>query len=165
MYSPSDIVILVGGIIPVGGFIDGTFLEISKDIAPFSSKRTPDGTTHRLYSKDSNYTIKFTLAQSSSTNDKLGRIQQLDEITKSANFPLLIKDSKGNSKFFSPVAWIDGLPTQSFGQGIEGRSWSLKATKCVSIIGGNDKSNDFETLVDTILAGASTYGGIIGGVI
>jgi len=162
IYSPSDVTVLLGGVIPVGGFSDGTFLEITKDIPPFVSKRATDGTTHRLYIKDSNYTIKFTLAQSSDTNDKLSRIQYLDETTQIAHFPILIKDSLGNSKFFSSVAFIDGVPAQTYSQGMEARTWTLKATEGISVLGGNDKTSDFEALVDTLLAASANYTNIIG---
>lgn len=163
VYCPADVIVSIGGVLTLSGYVDGTFLECSKDVQPYRSKRTPDGTTARLYVKDRNYTIKFTLAQSSETNDLLTKIQQLDEITQMGYFPLLIKDARGSSLLFAPTAWIEGIPNLSFSNGIEGRTWELRATGCVTNIGGNaDNANVFDDLVTSILSSAPTLGNVIG---
>ncbi len=163
VYCPADVIVSIGGIITLSGYVDGTFLECSKDIQPYTSKRTPDGTTARIYIKDRNYTIKFTLAQSSETNDLLTKIQQLDEITQMGYFPLLIKDSRGSSLLFAPTAWIEGIPNLSYSKGIEGRTWELRATGCVTNIGGNDNSSSlYDDLISTVLSSTPTLGNVIG---
>ena len=162
-YSPEDVIVTIGGVLKLSGYVDGTFLECTKDIQPFASKRTPDGTTARLHVKDRNYTIRFTLAQSSESNDLLMKIQQIDEITKMGYFPLLIKDSRGSSILFAPTAWIEMLPSLSFSNGIEGRTWELRATGCVTHIGGNEGSDDlYQDLIKTILSSAPTLADVIG---
>lgn len=162
-YSPEDIIVSIGGVLKLSGFVAGTFLECSKDIQPYRSKRTPDGTTARIYVKDRNYTIRFTLAQSSESNDILTKIQQLDEITQMGYFPLLIKDNKGSSLLFAPTAWIEAVPILSYSQAIEGRTWELRATGCVTNIGGNEESDNlYQDLIKTVLSSTPTLGDVIG---
>lgn len=163
IYSPADVIIVLGGVVNISGYLDGTFLEMQKDIAPYRSRRTPDGTTARLYVNDKNYTVRFTLAHTSESNEILSKIQQIDEITQLGFFPLLIKDLRGSSLFFSPAAWIEGIPNQVFSTNVEGRTWEIKATGVLSTIGGNDSpDNLFDDLIKTVLAAAPQLGDIIG---
>lgn len=163
IYSPSEILVMLGGVIKLSGYLDGTFLEISKDLAPYSSRRTPDGTVARRYTKDKNYTIKFILSQSSESNDLLTKVSQLDEITQQAFFPLLVKDLSGTSLLFSPFAWIEEIPSQTFGTGIESRTWGIKATSCIENIGGNsDTAGLFDDLVNAVFSAAPLLGQITG---
>lgn len=163
IYCPADILIIVGGVIKISGYLNGSFLEMTKDIQPYRSRRTPDGTTARLYVNDKNYSVKFTLAQSSESNDLLTKIQQLDEITQMGYFPLLIKDLRGGSLFFSPAAWIEGIPSQTFSTGVEGRTWEIRATNVLNTIGGNESpDNTTEDLIKTVLAAAPSLGDILG---
>lgn len=162
-YSPADILIIVGGVLKISGYLNGTFLEIKKDTDTYKTRRSPDGTTSRLYIKDRNYSIRFTLAQSSETNEVLNRIQQFDEITQLGIFPLLIKDLRGSSLLFSPFAWIEVLPSQSFSTTIEGRVWELKATGVTNTIGGNDSPDGlFDDLIKTAISAAPALGDIMG---
>lgn len=163
IYSPTDIIVVIGGVLNISGYMEGTFLEISKDLNPYQSRRSPDGTTSRLYIKDRTYSIKFTLTQSSESNDILTRIQQLDEITQKGYFPLLIKDAGGSSLLFSPTAWIENIPSQSFSTSMESRTWELKAVDCVNHIGSNNSpDNLFDDLVKTVLSSAPVLGEYLG---
>jgi len=163
IYSPADIIVVIGGVLNVGGYVAGTFLEVNKDLPPYQARRSPDGTTSRLYIKDRTYTIKFTLAQSSESNDVLTRIQQLDEITQLGYFPLLLKDAKGSSLLFSPTAWIENVATQTYGTGMEPRTWNIRAINCVNHVGGNGGSDNlYDDLLKTVLSAAPVLGDYIG---
>jgi hypothetical protein len=163
IYSPADVLVLIGGVFPLSGYVDGTFLEISKDIAPYRSRRTPDGTTARLYVNDRNYTIRFILAQSSDSNDKLTKLQQIDEITQKGLFPVLIKDKQGSSLLFSPTAWIEEIPSQSFGTGIEPRTWQIKATSCANYVGGNSSTDNlFQDIIKSVITSSPQLGELVG---
>lgn len=159
MYSPADVLITVAGIVKVGGYVDGTFLEMSKKLQPYQSRRTPDGTTARLYIKDDTYSIKFTLAQTSDSNRALSLLQKADEISQQGMFPVFIKDGMGGSLLFSPDAWIANIPTQTYSNGIEGLTWEITATRCASFIGGNSSSsNTTEDLLKVALSSVPALG-------
>lgn len=136
-YCPDEVNVLLAGFINISGFVDGTFVDISKDIVPFSSVRTADGTVARMYNNDQTYTITLTLHCGSSSNDLLTKLWQLDEITQKGKFPLLIKDFSGSDLFFSTTTWIEGIPSISKSNGIDSRIWVLRSSQAVINVGGN----------------------------
>jgi hypothetical protein len=153
IYSPADITVLLGGVVKLSGYLDGTFLEVSKDIQPYVSEMTSDDVTSRLYRRNRNYTIRFSIAQSSEANESLSELQLIDETTQLGMFPILIKDHSGSSLLFAPTAWIEGIPSQTFSNGMEGRTWEIKAANCVSFVGGNtNPDSTTRTVVRTILS-------------
>lgn len=161
-YCPESVVCLLGGILPVEGFVDGTFISVSKDLMPFSSTRTPDGTVARLYNNDQTYTITITLHKGSSSNDVLTKFWQLDEITQRGKFPLLIKDGSGSDLFFSSTTWIEQIPTMNESLSVDERAWVLRSSQGVINIGGNaDPSSIIEDLINVALSAIPALEGII----
>jgi hypothetical protein len=136
-YCPDDVVCLIGGLLSVEGFVDGTFISIRKDILPFTSGRTSDGQVGRLYQSDQTYTITLTLHAGSFSNDVLTKFWQLDEISQRGKFPLLVKDSSGSDLFFSTNTWIEGIPTLSKSASVDSRVWILRSSQAVINIGSN----------------------------
>lgn len=153
-YCPDDVVCLIGGILPVEGFVDGTFISINKDMMPFTSIKTADGQMGRLYQSDQTYTITLTLHAGSFSNDVLTKFWQLDEISQRGKFALLCKDSSGSDLFFSTNTWIEQLPTLSKSASVDTRVWVLRSSQAVINIGSN--ANEQSILQDllNIAAGA-----------
>jgi hypothetical protein len=144
-YIPEQVTCLVAGMLKVQGFIDGKFIEISKDVQPYKSVRTPDGTIARLYDKDSSYTISITIYSGSSSNDFLTKLWQLDEITQAAKFPLLIKDNSGTDLFFSATTWITDIPAIVKSNEFESRTWILKSSQATINVGSNETASGLIT--------------------
>ena len=136
-YIPESVVILVAGFIPLEGYVDGTFVEISKDVLPFTARRTADGTVSRLYNNDQTYTIRITLHSGSGSNDLLTKLWQLDEITQRGKFPLLIKDGSGTDLFHSTTTWIEEVPSIVKSNAVEERTWVLRSSQATINVGGN----------------------------
>lgn len=147
-YNPDEVICLVGGILPVEGFVDGTFISINKDMVPFTSVKTADGQIGRLYQNDQSYTITLTLHCGSFSNDVLTKFWQLDEISQRGKFSLLIKDSSGSDLFFSTNTWIEGLPTLSKSASVDTRTWILRSSQAVINIGSN--ANEQSILQDLL---------------
>lgn len=147
-YNPDEVICLVGGILPVEGFVDGTFISINKDMMPFTSMKTADGQMGRLYQSDQTYTITLTLHCGSFSNDVLTKFWQLDEISQKGKFSLLIKDSSGSDLFFSTNTWIEGLPTLTKSASVDTRTWILRSSQAVINIGSN--ANEQSILQDLI---------------
>lgn len=147
-YNPDEVICLVGGILPVEGFVDGTFISINKDMMPFTSVKTADGQMGRLYQSDQTYTITLTLHCGSFSNDVLTKFWQLDEISQKGKFSLLIKDSSGSDLFFSTNTWIEGLPTLTKSASVDTRTWILRSSQAVINIGSN--ANEQSILQDLI---------------
>lgn len=151
-YMPEEVTILLAGI-PVSGFIQGSFISVDKDVKPFTSKRTADGTVSRMYNNDQTYTITLTLYSGSDSNQLLTRLWQLDEITQRGKFPLMIKDRSGSDLFFSTTTWIEGIPSLVKSNQYEPRAWTLRSSSAVINIGGN---GDAESILNDIVSIAAS---------
>lgn len=161
-YCPESVNLLIGGFINVSGFVDGTFIDITKDIMPFSSVRTADGTVARLYNNDQTYTITITLHCGSSSNDLLTKLWQLDEITQRGKFPLLVKDFSGTDLFFSTTTWIEGIPSIVKSNGVDSRVWVLRSSQAITNIGNNmEPSGLLGDIVNLAIASLPAIEGVL----
>lgn len=160
--SPVDTKVLLGGVIEVVGFSDGTYISIEKVNQPFSSTRAMDGTIVRTHHYDRQFTIKLTLAQSSITNDILTKLWQIDELTKAAQIPILFKDNLGSSLFFGTTCWVNGIPPISYSNSMEIREWSLDCSNGYINIGSNSNdTNIAEDVVNMIISASPSLIGLI----
>jgi hypothetical protein len=149
-YSPSEVNVLIAGLLAVSGYADGQFVNISKDETPFQYAKSMDGGLARLCKKDDTYTIQLTLAQTSPTNNVLSLLHKIDRLRGVGKFPLFIKDGSGTFLLYASNCWVESLPSVSFSNGMETRVWSIKASFADMTVGGNDTG-----LLSDILGGAS----------
>lgn len=159
-YNPDQVKVVVAGLMNLDGFIDGTFINISKDVVPFSSVRLPDGTVSRLYNNDQTYTVRITLHSGSGSNDFLTKLWYLDEITQRGKFPLMIKDLSGSDLFFSTNTWVEQPPAIVKSANVDARTWVLKSSSAVINIGGNGEPSG--VIDDLINLATSAIPGING---
>lgn len=164
-YSPSDVTVSIAGIHTVGGYVDGTFIRIIKDIKPFETQRAMDGTMERLYHLDDGYRLELTLAQSSPSNNVLSAIHNIDVVTRMAKFPVMVRDAFGQTSFFSATTWIEGIPEVTFSNNVEQRVWTFGCSSAALHVGGNGTTSAVE---DAVFLGAQSLPifkefGLIGG--
>ena len=153
-YIPESVNCLIGGFIPITGFVDGTFISVDKDEMPYSSIRMPDGTVARKYNNSQTYTITLTLHNGAETNNLLTKMWQLDELTQRGKFPLLIKDQSGSDLLFSTESWIEGIPSLTKSNAIDSRVWVIKSAYAVINIGGNEEESSLLQDITNIAASA-----------
>ena len=153
-YIPESVNCLIGGIIPVEGFVDGTFISVDKDEMPYSSVRMPDGTVARKKNTSQTYTITITLHNGAETNNLLTKMWQIDELTDRGKFPLLIKDQSGSDLLFSTESWIEGIPSMTKSNAIDSRVWVIKSAYAVINIGGNEEESSLLQDITNIAASA-----------
>lgn len=151
-YSPTDVIVSLSGLHTVTGYVDGTFVKIVKNMRPFEQQRAMDGTRERLYHEDDGYRVELTLAQSSPTNNVLSVLHNIDTVTRMMKFPMMIKDTRGQTNFFSATTWIEGIPDVTFSNGMETRTWVFGCAEAALTIGGNDNTSAIE---DSLLLGSS----------
>lgn len=152
-YSPSDVTVTIAGMHSVAGYVDGTFVRITKDLKPFSKVRAMDGEQARMYFDDTGYKVELTLMQSSSSNNILHMIHNVDTVTHMGKFPLFIKDGRGQTTFLAGVAWIEQIPEITFGSELSERTWTLGCSDVVLVLGGNE---DTSLIENSLLVGSST---------
>lgn len=137
-YSPEDVIVLFGGVHKLSGFVDGTFINISKDDPAFVTRVTSDGMVTRRASSSPIYSVNLTLHSGSESNEILSYALKIDELTKMAKFPLIVKDTLGSTLFFAMTAWVENLPTSDFSLSMEDREWVIKCTQASFMVGGNE---------------------------
>lgn len=139
-FDPKSVVITIGGI-PISGYADGTFLEITADNQQFSKVVGADGYTTRVKSNNYGGVMTLTLAQTSPSNDYLSGILHLDRASNTGVVPILIKDLSGTTVIFSATAWIQQFPDVSFGNEMNNRAWTFDLAEIDIMIGGNEEQN------------------------
>lgn len=122
--------------IPIVGFSDGTFWEVSSEDA-FESKVGADGTEDRTnknqYGVDGNITIK----QTSLTNDALSAVHIQDKLLNNGVGEFLVKDLGGTTVVSSAQAYIKKLPDTSKSDSSENNTWNFRLTNVTRFTGGN----------------------------
>lgn len=137
-FDPKSVLISFGGV-PLSGFADGTFLELTADTQQFTKVVGADGFTTRVKSNDYGGILTLTLSQSSPSNDVLSGFLALDRTTNTAVLPLLIKDMSGTTLVFAAQAWIQQFPDTAFGNEINNRAWIFDLADLDLLIGGNNQ--------------------------
>jgi len=138
-YDPKDVRIVVGGF-PIGGFADGTFLNLEMDEDSFSKETGADGETARAKSNNNGGSATLTLMQTSPSNDVLSGFAQADRLSNAGVVPLLIQDGSGRTTLFSATAWVRKRPAASFSKEIEEREWVLDLADVDYFVGGNPET-------------------------
>lgn len=138
-YDPKSVIVSIGGI-PVSGYADGTFLEITADDQQFSKVVGADGYTTRVKSNNYGGVLTLTLSQSSPSNDILSALLNLDRVSNAGVVPILIKDLSGTSLIFSAAGWIQQFPDLSFGNEINDRAWTFDLSDIDLFVGGNGEN-------------------------
>lgn len=162
MYDPSSVYINAAGVIEVEDVSEGTFIEITKDAALFSSVVSTDGKTYRVKIPNDNYTVTISLSSSSKSSKVLQYLSVADQFTGLAQFPLFIKDISGSSFFFATSCWIESQPTMSFSNSTSALVWTIKATQAVISFGDNyGSSSAVDDVINGIIASLPSLKGLI----
>src|SRR5690625_852513 len=158
-YSPEDVDIYIAGALRVTGYIEGSFVLVSKDTQRFVTKESSDGVMSRSHSNSRSYSVRITLHSGANFNEVLTRLSEFDNLTKMGKFPLIIKDRLGSTLLFSPTSWIEMIPDTTLGVEVSEREWLIKSSNTSLHVGGNSSSSGFGE--DVINAGLGVAGGLL----
>jgi hypothetical protein len=124
-FDPKQVIITFGGV-PITGFADGTYVEVTpNDADGFKKVVGADGEVMRSQSNDNTHTVTITLLQSSQSNQHLSGIRNTDKLTGKAVQALSIRDLNGGTLMFWAQAWIKGDPTWGYGKENTDRQWTF----------------------------------------
>ncbi len=137
-YNPASVLVIIGGV-PVSGYADGTFIEISALSDGVTSVAGADGEIARAIGTDNRHSVNLTLLQTSSSNDVLSSLHALDRKSSGGVMqPVLVQDLSGRTLFAASKAWIKKSANVSFGKTVEGRQWMMETGEPTTyVIGGN----------------------------
>lgn len=139
-FDPKSVIVTIGGV-PMSGYADGTFLEVTADDQQFTKVVGADGFTTRVKSNNYGGVMTLTLAQSSPSNDVLSGFLALDRASNAGVVPILIKDLSGTTIIFSATGWIQQFPDVTFGNEMNNRAWAFDLADLTLLIGGNGENN------------------------
>jgi len=135
-YDPKKVIVTFGGV-PISGYTDGDFIEVSpNDADGFKKQVGADGEVGRSQSSDDTHNVTITLMQSSMSNQHFSATRAADKLSGKTILPLSITDLNGASLQFWPEAWIKGDPTWGFGKEMKERQWTFDTGQ----IAGDNKS-------------------------
>ena len=161
LYSPEDVIILLGGLYQIEGLTEGSFVTISEDKNRWETAVTADGRVTRIHNKNPTHSVTITLASTADSNSIFSAWASADGILFQAMFPLFIKDNNGTTLFYAPVSWVEKVPEISFNEGVEGRAWVIKAVGATATIGGNESGGIIDTNLASLGFIAADFGGVI----
>jgi hypothetical protein len=135
-YDPKQVHVIIGGA-PIGGFVDGTFIDVNFDEEQFKKVVGADGLVSRAKTNNHSGQIAITLQATSSSNDVLSLIWNADRRASAGVVPVLVKDSSGRTLFAAAHAWIQKHPDASFSKDIGERKWVFDCDELEVFAGGN----------------------------
>ncbi len=138
--DPKNVIIAIGGV-PMSGFADGTFLEISSDAQQFTKVTGADGHTTRVKTNNYGGTLTLTLSQSSPSNDVLSAMFNADRLRNAGVVPVLIRDLTGTTEIFAATGWIQQIPSVIYGNAVNNREWVLDLAEMDAFVGGNGETD------------------------
>lgn len=143
-YSPESVVVVISNnkfSHTVNGFIDGTFINITRVIPHATLYTGADASNVRVVRGVKNCDVTMTLHQSSESNDVLSQLLIMDEETRSGEdiFAITVKDLSGRTVASSSAVFIGTSPDIGFGTDVSERAWVLHAINMQVFEGGNGK--------------------------
>lgn len=135
-YDPKQVVVSVGGI-PISGYADGTFVNVTRDEDAFTKRTGADGEASRAKSNNRGGSITVTLQQTSLSNDALSALALVDENTGDGVVPVIVKDVRGTTLCYSSAGWIKKMPDAEFSKEIQDREWVIDCADLRFNVGGN----------------------------
>lgn len=135
-YDAAQVILSINGTV-LGGYADGTFIEVERTSASFTKVVGADGRTSRAKTNDISGSVTITLAQTSPSNDVLSSLHNQDLIDSSAIFPVMMQDASGSTVLFTGTGWVEGLPKTDFAKDISNRAWVIHISNMQFSITGN----------------------------
>jgi hypothetical protein len=138
VYDADQVSVSLNGI-PLSGYADGEFLRIEKDSNDFEDVVGTDGEVTRSKTNDRRATVTVRLMQTSSSNDLLSALANLDKNTPGGIGVgvFLCRDRQGRAVFMAEKAWIAKTPSVSFDKSAKEREWVIRCANLIETHGGN----------------------------
>lgn len=135
-YDPQKISLIIAGNI-ISGFGEGSFITVARDEDTWLSVVGTDGRVARARNANKKGIVRFTLLQTSPSNDVCSSLHNADELTGVPPGAFQIVDQlgrtvqAGDETFFLKPADIE------FDKQVVGREWTLVVPKLEGVVGGN----------------------------
>lgn len=126
-YDPKKVTVVMGPYI-ITGYAEETFINIVTNGDGTTAIVGCDQEIVRTINPDSILkTITLTLLQSSSSNDDLTLLKNMDDQSGAGIVPLAIKDLTGSTLLMSDQAWVGKKPDTQRGKTANSLAWTIYA--------------------------------------
>ncbi len=157
-YRPSSVSASIVGV-PIEGFIKGTFIDIERQDAAFTTRKATDGTVAVFVDKYATYTVSFYLQSTSPANNWLHLMFKLFmSYGISFKMPIMISDKSGSTTFFATDCYFETEPPTAFSDVVESVEWRIICHDGSYTKGGNIQDNDLVEAIQTIVQVVSLAG-------
>lgn len=140
VYSANEVSVSFAAIPIDSGRGDDEFVRIEQQEDTYTYKAGVDGEGTRSESRNFYTVVTLTVMQSSSANERLSAIHNLDIKVPGGSGvgPMLVRDCQGLTVFASSQAWIIKPPDQSFAREAGTREWKIGCHAPANFVGGNN---------------------------
>lgn len=121
-FDPKKVIVTFSGI-PLSGFADGSFVEVSAASDRYTKKIGADGEVARVRGNDDTSEVTITLLSTSKSNTVMTSYLNADRLTNKGIGPLSISDIDGGTLFFWPQAWVKKTPDLTRSKDVEDVAW------------------------------------------
>lgn len=134
-YDPAKVIATLAGI-EVKGYAPGskltmTFVELYNKVVGL------DGEVARGKTNNKTSQVKFSLLQTSSSNDTLMALFAADDAAPAgAVVPFFLKNLNGTTIVMAASAWIVGLPEVGYAAEVGTNEWTIDCGETIAFIGG-----------------------------
>lgn len=127
VYSADEVTVNFSGIPIESGRGEDEFVTIEQQEDSFTYKAGVDGEGTRSENKNTYTVVTLTIGQTSSANDLLSAIHELDKKVAGGSgiAPIMIRDRAGTQLFASAEAWIIKPPDQKYARESGERVWTF----------------------------------------
>jgi hypothetical protein len=124
------------------GFIDGSFIDVNREVPTWTKSTGADGHTTRSHSANEGGDITVRLQQGSPSNDFLDAIWTRDNATKNGLISIIVKDGSGRSFDQCDQAYIASRANKTYSGTDEGREWVIECPKFTTTVNGGNSLVD-----------------------
>jgi hypothetical protein len=121
-------VIVSAGSVNIAGFMEGTYIEASRDKDAFTKKVGATGDVARIRMRDLSGSVKLTLMQTSPSNAYLAAFALQGEQVQTVPtdvFQFMITDLIGSTVLHMPNAWVRKFTNVTYGTDLLAREWII----------------------------------------
>ena len=125
LYDPNLVKLIAAGVPVLGGYQDGSFVEVKFMSADYESQVGTDGEVVRSQLHDKRGTVTIKLMQSADANAALNTVRLLGQSAGSGADigPLSVSDLNGKLVLAAPHSWVVKYPDSDFDKTAKTREW------------------------------------------
>ena len=127
---------MIFGMAQIGGFADGTYVEIDSETDLWTTVTGADGEVVRMKSQNNKGRITITLLQTSLSNAIFQANVILDQASGAGIVPVSVTESGTLNACFGAEAWIAKDPDPSYSKDVETRTWVIDVAHLTKVTMG-----------------------------